>query len=106
MRARTIFIIFIVLLVLILVFALWPAVVSMVPPAIAQAFGCETDFNRAIPCVIGGTDWGQTIYEYQLVGYLLLYTVPVGGVALAIWLAAAFVAWLIYLIRRGRTQSS
>jgi hypothetical protein len=106
MRARTVVIIFVVVLVLILIFGLWPAAVSMIPPAIGEAFGCETDFNRAIPCMINGTDWGQSIYESQQWAYLLLYTIPVGGIALAIWAGAALVAWLIYLARRKQAQST
>ena len=46
MRARTVFI---ALFVLILIFALWPTALSMGAAGMAQMFGCETDFNRAIP---------------------------------------------------------
>ena len=103
MRARTIFI---VLLVLILVFALWPTALSMGAASIAQLFGCETDFNRAIPCTINGEEWGQTVYELQNWAYLSLFTIPVGEVLLAIWLAALLVYLAIRLIRRRRTAES
>ena len=103
MRARTIFII---LLVLILVFALLPTAISMGAEWFGQLFGCETDFNRAIPCTINGAEWGQTIYELQILAYLSLFTIPIGEVALAIWLVAAVIVWLIYLVRRKRTQSN
>lgn len=103
MRARTIFI---VLLVLILVFALWPTALSMGAAGIAQLFGCETDFNRAIPCTINGEEWGQTVYELQNWAYLSLFTIPVGEVLLAIWLAALLVYLAIRLIRRRRTAES
>ncbi|HEY8275769.1 MAG TPA: hypothetical protein VIG52_02100 [Methyloceanibacter sp.] len=103
MRARTIFII---LLVLILIFALWPTAVSMGAAGVAQLFGCETDFNRAIPCTINGEEWGQTVYELQTLAYLSLFTIPIGEVALAIWLVVALIVWVIYLIRRKRTQNS
>jgi hypothetical protein len=97
MRARTIFI---VLLVLILVFALWPTVLSMGAAGIAQLFGCETDFNRAIPCTIIGKEWGQTVYELQNWAYLSLFTIPVGEVLLAIWLATLLIYLVIRFIRR------
>jgi hypothetical protein len=103
MRARTVFII---LLVLILIFALWPTAVSMGAAGVAQLFGCETDFNRAIPCTINGEEWGQTVYELQTLAYLSLFTIPIGEVALAIWLVVALIVWVIYLIRRKRTQNS
>jgi hypothetical protein len=53
MRARTIFI---VLLVLIQLFDLGPALVAVGSQLIAEAFGCQSDLNRVIPCVIGAKD--------------------------------------------------
>ena len=103
MRARTVFI---VTLILLLVFALWPTALSMGAAGIAQLFGCETDFNRAIPCTINGEEWGQTVYELQNWAYLSLFTIPVGEVLLAIWLAALLVYLAIRLIRRRRTAES
>ena len=57
MRARTVFII---LLVLILLVAFGPALVAVGSQEIAElAFGCQVDLNRVIPCVIGGKDTGR-----------------------------------------------
>ena len=78
MRARTIFI---VLLVLILVFALWPTALT-----------------------INGEEWGQTVYELQW-AYLSLFTIPVGEVLLAIWLAVLPIYLVIRFIHSRRTQS-
>jgi hypothetical protein len=103
MRARTIFI---VLLVLILVFALWPTALSMGAAGIAQLFGCETDFNRAIPCTISGEEWGQTVYELQNWAYLSLFTIPVGEVLLAIWLGALLIYLVIRFLRRRQAAQS
>jgi hypothetical protein len=103
MRARTVFI---VALVLILVFALWPTALSMGAAGIAELFGCETDFHRAIPCTINGEEWGQTVYELQNWAYLSLFTIPIGEVLLAIWLAALLVYLAIRLIRRRRAATS
>ena len=103
MRVRTIFI---ATLVLILVFALWPTALSMGAAGVAQLFGCETDFNRAIPCGINGEEWGQTVYELQNWAYLSLFTIPVGEVMLAIWLAALVIYLAIRLLRRRTARSS
>ena len=103
MRARTIFII---LLVLILAFALWPTALSMGAAWIAQLFGCETDFNRAIPCTINGEEWGQTVYELQNWAYLSLFTIPVGEVLLAMWMAALLIYLVIRFMRSRRPQNS
>jgi hypothetical protein len=58
MRARTVFII---LLVLILLVAFGPALVAVGSQEIAELlFGCQVDL---IPCVIGSKDYGQTFYD-------------------------------------------
>ena len=103
MRTRTIFI---TLLVLILIFALWPTALSMGAAGIAQLFGCETDFSRAMPCTINGEEWGQTVYELRNWAYLSLFTIPIGEVLLAIWVAVLLIYLVIRFIRRRRTQSS
>jgi hypothetical protein len=81
---------------------LWPTALSLGAAWIAQLFGCETDFNRAIPCTINGEEWGQTIYELQNWAYLSLLTIPVGEVLLAIWLAALLIYLLIRFVRRRK----
>lgn len=104
MRARTFFI---VTLVLILIFALWPTALSMGAVGLAELLGCETDFNRAIPCTINGEEWGETVFDYQKVAYLSLFTIPVGEVMLAIWFAVLLIYLLIRFIRsRRKPQSS
>ena len=60
MRARTVFIL---LLIFILLVGLGPALIAVVSQAIAEGFGCQVDLNRAIPCEIGGKDYGQTFYD-------------------------------------------
>ena len=99
MRARTVFI---ALFVLILIFALWPTALSMGAAGMAQMFGCETDFNRAIPCTINGEEWGQTVYELQNWAYLSLFTIPAGEVLLAVWLIALLIYLAIRFLRRRK----
>ena len=60
MRARTVFI---VLLICIALIAFGPALIAVVSQTIAEGFGCQVDLNRAIPCVIGGKDYGETFYN-------------------------------------------
>jgi hypothetical protein len=93
MRARTIFI---VLLVLIILVAFGPALVAVVSQEIAElAFGCQVDLNRVIPCAVGGKDYGQTFYD---LGFLIWYSylsLPVGAVLFGVWLVAAIIAFVI-----------
>jgi hypothetical protein len=99
MRARTIFI---VLLALILVFALWPAALGLGAEWFARLNSCEVDFNRAMPCTINGQDWGQSIYEMQQWSYLLLFTIPVGYGLLAVSAGALLIYLIVRFLRRAR----
>ncbi|MET0688916.1 MAG: hypothetical protein ABWY38_06950 [Methyloceanibacter sp.] len=92
-------------MVLILIFALWPTALAMGATGIAQLFGCETDFNRAIPCTISGEEWGEAIFDHQKIAYLSLLTIPVGQVMLAIWLLVLLLYLLVRLVRRRRKSS-
>ncbi len=99
MRARTILAI---LLVLILLFTFGPALIAVGSEFVAEAFGCKTDLNRAVPCVIGGKDYGQTFYD---LGFLIWYsylTLPIGAVLAAVWAVVAFVAF----VRRGHPDAT
>jgi hypothetical protein len=97
MRARTIFIL---LLIVILLIGLGPALIALVAQLIAEGFGCQVDLNRVIPCVIGGKDYGQTIYD---LGFLIWYSylsIPAGAVLLGIWAMAVLIALLVHWRRR------
>jgi TRAP-type C4-dicarboxylate transport system permease small subunit len=103
MRARTIFII---LLILVLLIALGPALVAVASQEVAEVvFGCQVDLNRVIPCVIGGKDYGQTFYD---LGFLIWYSylsIPVGGVLLGVWAVAALVAFIVGRRKRRSEQA-
>lgn len=103
MRARTVFI---VLLVLILLFTFGPALVAVVSQLIAEGVGCQVDLHRVIPCVIGGHDYGQMFYD---LGFLIWYsylTLPIGGAMLAIWAVAAAVTFVISRKHRPAKEPS
>ena len=101
MRARTIFIILLILIVLI---AFGPAIISVGSQEIAEALGCQVDLNRAIPCVIRGKDYGETFYSLGFTIWYSYLTLPLGGVLFVIWLLPATVAALAAL--RNRKQAS
>ncbi len=97
MRARTVFI---VLLVLILLFTLGPAIVALTSQMVAEAFGCKSDLNRVVPCVIGGEDYGQTVYDLDFVIWYSYLTLPIGAAMLAVWGVAAAIGFAVGLRRR------
>jgi hypothetical protein len=93
---------YIILLVVILLFALWPIGSVMVAGAIADSHGCVLHEGFANPCVIGGTDWGSTLYAMGVMGWFMLATVPLGGGALLVWLVVLVIHWLAWRRNAGR----
>jgi hypothetical protein len=103
MRARTVFII---LLVLILLVAFGPALVDVGSQEIAErVFGCQVHLNRANPCVIGGTDYGQTFYDLGFAIWYSYLSLPAGLVLFVLWTVAATIVFLGWLAARRRKTS-
>ena len=103
MRAHTVFII---LLILILLVALGPALLAVVGQEIAEkVFDREVNLNYTIPCVISDKDYGQTFYD---LGFLIWYSylsLPIGGVLLGIWAVAALIAFIVSRRKRKPEQA-
>jgi len=102
MRARTIFA---VLLVLILLFTFGPALIAVSSQLVAEGFGCEVDLNRVIPCVIGGKDYGETFYNLGFAIWYSYLSIPAAGVLLAIWAVAVAIAIVTYYAKRKSAAS-
>ena len=79
-----------VIWVVILVFTLLPLVSMLTAAWIAEANGCALDEGSVHPCIVGGSDWGETLYGMGVMGWLMLVSIPAGG--------GAFIVWLIILI--------
>jgi hypothetical protein len=77
----------IVLAVIILV-ALAPAGSVVACGWIANTHGCKVDEGSVHPCMINGKDYGHLLYTLGVMGWLMLLTLPVGALALVIWLIA------------------
>ncbi len=93
MRARTVFII---LLIVILLIGLGPALLAVGSQEVAEAFGCQVDLNRVIPCVIHGKDYGQTVYDLGFAIWYSYLSVPAGLVLLGVWAVAALIALIVH----------
>lgn len=98
MRARTVLIVLLILMVLI---AVGPAIVAVGSQEIAEAFDCQVDLNRAIPCVIRGKDYGDTFYNLGFSIWYSYLSLPIGNVLFVIWLVPATIAVFAALRRRG-----
>jgi hypothetical protein len=93
MRARTVFI---VLLIVILLIGLGPALLAVGSQEVAEAFGCQVDLNRVIPCVIHGKDYGQTVYDLGFAIWYSYLSIPAGLVLLGVWAVAALIALIVH----------
>ena len=70
---------------------LLPLVPLIVAGLIATANNCMLDEGDAHPCIVFGTDVGDTLYTMQVMGFIAIVTVPTGLVALLVF--SVFVAW-------------
>ena len=103
MSAHTVFV---VLVALILLVAFGPALVAVGSQEIAEiVFGCEVNLNYAVPCVIGGKDYGQTFYDLGFAIWYSYLTIPAGVVLFVLWTIAATIVFLGWLAERRRETS-
>jgi hypothetical protein len=94
-RTRTLFIL---LLIVVLLIAFGPALIAVGSQLVAEAFGCQVDLNRVIPCMIGGKDYGQTFYDLGFAIWYSYLSLPIGAVLAAVWAVSA----IIVFARAGR----
>ena len=73
-------------LAFIVLFTLWPVASIFATAMIAEANGCRVDEGSVHPCMVMGSDWGETLYTMGVLGWLMLVTVPFGLGALIVWL--------------------
>jgi len=90
-------------LVLLLLFTLGPMVILLIGGMVAGALGCTMPIDVAAgPCAFIGVDLTTFLAVAVAFGYLAFLTFPVGTTGLAIWLAAAIIVTLFWLLRRRR----
>lgn len=64
----------------------------------AEAHGCRLDESGYHPCIVDGTDWGGTLGAMFISGWLMLVTIPLGGILTVVLI----VVFLIDKIRRPK----
>jgi hypothetical protein len=63
---------------------------------VADAHGCTVNEASVNPCIVMGSDWGETLYFTGMMGWFMLATIPLGGGALIVWVVMTtihFIAW-------------
>lgn len=101
-RIRNILLIGIVLLIL--AWTIWPAVLVAVAGSIASANGCQVDEGSVHPCIVNGRDMGEQLYGMGVMGWFMLITIPTGLLALGVYGAVLVAVWLVRRARRRKAH--
>ena len=76
--------------------AVLPIISVLCTYTLSSALGCGVNEGGATPCPFMGVDLGETLLTTMMFGWLGLISVPLGGVAVAVWL----VAWIAHRWQR------
>ncbi len=87
---------------IILLLAFAPVISAFSAGAIAEANGCTLNEGGVYPCVIGGTDYGETLSVMFVLGWLGLVSLPLGALAAIVWC----VVLVIVLVVKYRNKNS
>jgi hypothetical protein len=93
------------IVIIILLIAFLPLISVAIAGSIAQANGCQLDEGSVHPCVVNGTDMGETLYAMGVMGWLMLATIPLGLGAAAIYLIVVGAFYIIRGIVRSRREN-
>lgn len=93
--------VYLLVLLLILVIAALPLMSALGAGAVASANGCALDEGGVHPCIIGGVDRGELLYELGVLGWLMLATLPLGLIAGVVWLIVLVVHLNRFAARGG-----
>jgi hypothetical protein len=84
-------------LALILLFGAFPLLTLLSAVLFVSAFGCQLDESSVNPCVVLGLDFGGLLYPMALGAFFAVFTIPLAGLALIVWLIV-----LVVLLFKGR----
>jgi hypothetical protein len=87
-------------ILLIILIGIGPILVSMSAGMVANAFDCTLHEGFVNPCVIGGVDYGETLYSLGVMGWTSLRTCPLSIILLVVYAIAVVVITVIMRNRR------
>lgn len=83
-----------------IVFALLPVASLLIAATAANMNGCRLDEAATYPCILFGVDWGGLLGFMAIAGWLVFFTVPLGGLAALLGL----VLYVVARLRAPKTQ--
>jgi hypothetical protein len=88
-------------LAIILLLGILPLLSLLIAVLFASAFGCPLDEGSIHPCVVLGLDFGDLLYTMAVGGWFVMFTIPLAGLALVVWL----VVLVVLLFTRSRRRA-
>lgn len=80
-------------LVVIVLFAAGPLLSVIASSTIAELAGCTLHEGNRNPCLVLGMDLGGQLYRMFVAGWYSFITLPIGGLALLVWIGLAIWTW-------------
>ena len=87
--------------VLALLACIAPMISVLVAGTIADHYGCRLHEGFVNPCLVNGTDIGTTLYNMGMMGWFMLFTLPIGALVIVVWIASE----IVHAVRRRRTSA-
>jgi hypothetical protein len=69
----------------IILFIASPTLLALIAGVVAKSHGCTLNEGDVHPCVIGGTDYGDLLYNLFVFGWFFMASVPLGIVGFVVW---------------------
>lgn len=88
-----------------IVFAFIPLLITIIAGLIANGFGCRLDESGSYPCMVGSVDIGGALSLLGLIGWLSLITFPIGALGVLIFGGVAIVGGVWYFVARRAARS-
>lgn len=88
----------------ILMLGLLPVVSMAIASTIANANDCTLHEGFVNPCVINGTDYGETLYTMGMMGWFLIATIPLAVLAALLYIAVVVVVIVVRRVLRKRKE--
>jgi predicted MFS family arabinose efflux permease len=87
---------YLVILVVIVLFAAAPLISVYFTYLVADSHGCTVNEATIHPCIVLGADLGGLLYVTGVMGWFMLATIPLGGGALIVWLVILLIHYLAW----------
>lgn len=88
---------------LIILFMISPFIVTGLASLTANLAGCELNEGEIHACVIHGKDYGEALYKMGMFLWMIVFTVPMGALALATLTISVLCRVLFRAIARNKS---